>query len=353
VDKSWSSLILTYLVILVTMVYGPIAAMLVELFPTRIRYTSMSLPYHIGNGWFGGLLPTTAFAIVAQTGNMYNGLWYPIIIAAATFVIGTLFVKETRTWTSTPRTDARSLHEAPSPARALCQEIIIPHQETHHVEDCHRFHRVRRPRAVRHHEGGDNIDMGGEKHGARSGACPWHRLRRPPRRRLPPSSEPRAFLKPASAAAPASQPSNSGSKPLMRWAAWAWQCWLATCWKISLRASHKSLAVRAVFSRSRRRSHGGALAVASAARRCRSRSAATLLFGRRPTRPALAATGWTGTGSQASMACSRAAFNGRNRPSRSTIDRSAKSSPVRSAVAVAHFQPAQVEPLHRLSSAAC
>ncbi|MDP3618768.1 MAG: MFS transporter [Ramlibacter sp.] len=89
-------LILTYLVILVTMVYGPIAAMLVEMFPTRIRYTSMSLPYHIGNGWFGGLLPTTAFAIVAQTGNMYNGLWYPIIIAAATFVIGTLFIKETK-----------------------------------------------------------------------------------------------------------------------------------------------------------------------------------------------------------------------------------------------------------------
>jgi len=88
--------ILTYLVILVTMVYGPIAAMLVEMFPTRIRYTSMSLPYHIGNGWFGGLLPTTAFAIVAQTGNMYNGLWYPIIIAAATFVIGTLFIKETK-----------------------------------------------------------------------------------------------------------------------------------------------------------------------------------------------------------------------------------------------------------------
>jgi len=88
--------ILTYLVILVTMVYGPIAAMLVEMFPTRIRYTSMSLPYHIGNGWFGGLLPTTAFAIVAQTGNMYNGLWYPIIIAGITLVIGTLFVKETK-----------------------------------------------------------------------------------------------------------------------------------------------------------------------------------------------------------------------------------------------------------------
>ena len=89
-------LILSYLVLLVTMVYGPIAAMLVEMFPTRIRYTSMSLPYHIGNGWFGGLLPTTAFAIVAQTGNMYNGLWYPIIIAGMTFIIGTLFVKETK-----------------------------------------------------------------------------------------------------------------------------------------------------------------------------------------------------------------------------------------------------------------
>jgi len=88
--------ILVLLVILVTMVYGPIAAMLVELFPTRIRYTSMSLPYHIGNGWFGGLLPTTAFAIVAQTGNMYNGLWYPIIIAAVTFVVGMLFVRETK-----------------------------------------------------------------------------------------------------------------------------------------------------------------------------------------------------------------------------------------------------------------
>jgi MFS family permease len=88
--------VLTILVIYVTMVYGPIAAMLVELFPTRIRYTSMSLPYHIGNGWFGGLLPTTAFAIVAQTGNVYNGLWYPIVIAAVTFVVGTLFIRETK-----------------------------------------------------------------------------------------------------------------------------------------------------------------------------------------------------------------------------------------------------------------
>jgi MFS family permease len=88
--------LLAWLVILVTMVYGPIAAMLVEMFPTRIRYTSMSLPYHIGNGWFGGLLPTTSFAIVASTGNMYNGLWYPIIIACITLVIGTLFIKETK-----------------------------------------------------------------------------------------------------------------------------------------------------------------------------------------------------------------------------------------------------------------
>ena len=95
-NKLMMIVILSYLVLLVTMVYGPIAAMLVELFPTRIRYTSMSLPYHIGNGWFGGLLPTTAFAIVASTGNMYNGLWYPIIVAGMTLVIGTLFVRETK-----------------------------------------------------------------------------------------------------------------------------------------------------------------------------------------------------------------------------------------------------------------
>lgn len=88
--------ILSILVIYVTMVYGPIAAMLVELFPTRIRYTSMSLPYHIGNGWFGGLMPTIAFAMVAQNGNIYYGLWYPIIIASITFVIGMLFVRETK-----------------------------------------------------------------------------------------------------------------------------------------------------------------------------------------------------------------------------------------------------------------
>ena len=89
-------LLLVYLVILVTMVYGPIAAALVEMFPTRIRYTSMSLPYHIGNGWFGGLLPTISFALVAQNGNIYYGLWYPIIVAAGTLVIGILFVKETK-----------------------------------------------------------------------------------------------------------------------------------------------------------------------------------------------------------------------------------------------------------------
>ncbi len=87
-----SVVILTILVIYVTMVYGPIAAMLVEMFPTRIRYTSMSLPYHIGNGWFGGFLPATAFAIVAAKGNIYSGLWYPIVIALMTFVIGMLFV---------------------------------------------------------------------------------------------------------------------------------------------------------------------------------------------------------------------------------------------------------------------
>ena len=84
--------ILTYLILLVTMVYGPIAAMLVELFPTRIRYSGLSLPSHIGNGWFGGLLPATAFAISAQSGNIYAGLWYAIIVAVMTVVIGTIFV---------------------------------------------------------------------------------------------------------------------------------------------------------------------------------------------------------------------------------------------------------------------
>ena len=89
-------LILFILVLYATMVYGPIAAMLVELFPTRIRYTSMSLPYHLGNGWFGGFLPTVSFAIVAATGNLYSGLWYPIAIAAMTFIVGMIFVPETK-----------------------------------------------------------------------------------------------------------------------------------------------------------------------------------------------------------------------------------------------------------------
>jgi MFS family permease len=84
------------LVFYVTMVYGPIAAWLVELFPARIRYTSMSLPYHIGNGWFGGFLPTVAFALVALTGDIYYGLWYPILVALATVLIGALFLPETR-----------------------------------------------------------------------------------------------------------------------------------------------------------------------------------------------------------------------------------------------------------------
>nr|AWL98977.1 MFS transporter [Bradyrhizobium amphicarpaeae] len=88
--------LLFVLVLFVTMVYGPIAAMLVELFPTRIRYTSMSLPYHIGNGWFGGLLPATAFAIVASTGDIYAGLWYPVIFASITVVIGLFFLPETK-----------------------------------------------------------------------------------------------------------------------------------------------------------------------------------------------------------------------------------------------------------------
>jgi hypothetical protein len=96
INKPLVIAILTLLVIYVTMVYGPIAALLVEMFPTRIRYSSMSLPYHIGNGWFGGLLPATSFAIVAQTGNIYSGLWYPVIVAVITLVVGALFVRETR-----------------------------------------------------------------------------------------------------------------------------------------------------------------------------------------------------------------------------------------------------------------
>jgi MFS family permease len=96
VNRLMVILVCTYLVLLVTMVYGPIAAWLVEMFPTRIRYTSMSLPYHIGNGWFGGFLPVTSFAIVAATGDIYRGLWYPVIVAALTAIIGALFLPETR-----------------------------------------------------------------------------------------------------------------------------------------------------------------------------------------------------------------------------------------------------------------
>jgi MFS family permease len=95
INKPLVVAILFYLVLLVTMVYGPIAALLVELFPSRIRYTAMSLPYHIGNGWFGGFLPTTAFAMVAATGNIYYGLWYPVIVAVITLVVGLLFLPET------------------------------------------------------------------------------------------------------------------------------------------------------------------------------------------------------------------------------------------------------------------
>jgi MFS family permease len=95
IDKPMVVLILWILVVFVTMVYGPIAALLVELFPARIRYSAMSLPYHIGNGWFGGFLPTTAFAMVAATGDIYYGLWYPVVLAAATLVIGLFFLPET------------------------------------------------------------------------------------------------------------------------------------------------------------------------------------------------------------------------------------------------------------------
>jgi hypothetical protein len=91
-----TELILVIMVIYVTMVYGPIAAFLVELFPTKIRYTSMSLPYHIGNGWFGGMLPLTATALVAATGDIYYGLWYPIVVAIMTLIIGAFFLTETR-----------------------------------------------------------------------------------------------------------------------------------------------------------------------------------------------------------------------------------------------------------------
>src|SRR6185503_9510999 len=91
-----TELLLVIMVIYVTMVYGPIAAFLVELFPTKIRYTSMSLPYHIGNGWFGGMLPLLATAMVAAAGDIYYGLWYPIVVAVMSLVIGTLFLRDNR-----------------------------------------------------------------------------------------------------------------------------------------------------------------------------------------------------------------------------------------------------------------
>jgi hypothetical protein len=96
IDYFVTVVLLTILVIFVTMVYGPIAAWLVELFPTRIRYSGVSLPYHIGNGWFGGFLPATVFAIVAATGDIYSGLWYPVVVAAMSFVVGLLFLPETK-----------------------------------------------------------------------------------------------------------------------------------------------------------------------------------------------------------------------------------------------------------------
>jgi hypothetical protein len=89
-------ILLTVLVIFVTLVYAPIAAWLVELFPTRIRYSGLSLPYHIGNGWFGGFLPATVFAIVAATGSIYSGLWYPIVVACMSLIVGFLFLPETK-----------------------------------------------------------------------------------------------------------------------------------------------------------------------------------------------------------------------------------------------------------------
>ena len=103
-----AELILVIMVIYVTMVYGPIAAFLVEMFPTKIRYTSMSLPYHIGNGWFGGMLPLLATAVVAATGNIYAGLWYPIGVAVMTVFVGLFFLRDTRGWTSSPARESPS-----------------------------------------------------------------------------------------------------------------------------------------------------------------------------------------------------------------------------------------------------
>jgi hypothetical protein len=96
INKPMIVLLSFLLVLCLTMAYGPVAAMLVELFPARIRYSSLSLPYHIGTGWFGGLAPTIAFALVAWTGDIYYGLWFPVIVAGVTAVIGTILIKETK-----------------------------------------------------------------------------------------------------------------------------------------------------------------------------------------------------------------------------------------------------------------
>jgi hypothetical protein len=96
INKPLVIAILGVLVALAALAYGPLAAILVEMFPARIRYTSMSVPYHIGNGWFGGILPSAAFALTAATGDIFYGLWYPVLIAAATALIGLLFIRETK-----------------------------------------------------------------------------------------------------------------------------------------------------------------------------------------------------------------------------------------------------------------
>ena len=96
VNQPMVVLIMVLLTLIATMTYGPLAAVMVELFPTRIRYTSMSLPYHIGNGWFGGFLPTVSFALVVFTGDIFYGLWYPVVITGVSLVVGMIFLKETR-----------------------------------------------------------------------------------------------------------------------------------------------------------------------------------------------------------------------------------------------------------------
>ena len=96
INKTMVVLLIFVMVFFLTMAYGPAAAMLVEMFPTRIRYSSLSLPYHIGTGWIGGLMPTAAFAMVAYKGDIYYGLWFPIVIAVVSVVIGALFIKETK-----------------------------------------------------------------------------------------------------------------------------------------------------------------------------------------------------------------------------------------------------------------